>query len=110
MPATPISMPSRDELATRMADVGFTPELVPADLHEAILSTAGRQMTGVRLGAFFAGILQGYLHDGYAPTTDRERDSVRAVSATLHGILADVIRTIVDDDQAVADALAMLAI
>jgi len=104
-------IPSREDLAARLAAADITPETIPKSLYAAFLSVAGREMTGARLGSFLAATVRHHLDDTpFAPHTDEERATVISASIVLRvTLLPDLIRAVVDDAQITTEALAALS-
>ncbi|MGW2287017.1 hypothetical protein [Streptomyces phaeochromogenes] len=104
-------MPSHDDLVAKLAAAGITPETVPHRLYAAVLSVAGQEMTGARLGSFLAGTVRRHVDDTpFTAHTAEERATVRAASTVLRvALLPDLIRAVVDDPQVTTEALAALS-
>ncbi|MGW3424471.1 hypothetical protein [Streptomyces phaeochromogenes] len=106
-----VLIPSREDLAAKLAAVGITPETIPKGLYAAFLSVAGQEMTGARLGSFLAATVRNHLDDTpFAAHTDEERATISAASIVLRvTLLPDLILAVVDDAQITTEALTALS-
>ncbi len=110
MSAATAVLPTADHLTARLSAAGLTtPELVPDTIRDALLLYAGREVTGSRLGSSLAGAARRHLGLPLTPYTREELTAIHKVLATLLvGLLPDLVRAAVDDEQVVADALAAI--
>ncbi|MEO3976282.1 hypothetical protein [Streptomyces sp. CAU 1734] len=105
-----VTMPPRDDLTARIDAAGITPDELPDGLYTAVLSMADREMTGARISTFLSGVARYCSGDSpWEPYSRDERAAVRAVHVVLLAGLPDLIRTVVDDAQVVADAVTVLS-
>ena len=92
-----------------MTEAGLGPENAPDGLYAAVLTLAGRNVTGEQLGRFLADAVRAYF-DSYPPVRDdQERAGVQAVHDVLIGSLSKVVRAVVADEQVAVEALAALS-
>ncbi|MGQ4513647.1 hypothetical protein [Streptomyces sp. DW26H14] len=103
-------LPAADILIARLSARGLTtPDPVPSTVHAALLQLAGSRVRGDILGASLAGAARRHLGLPFTPYNGEERARIDGVLAVLlTALLPDMVRAVVDNEQAAADAMAAI--
>jgi hypothetical protein len=101
-------MPDRDELSSRVADLGSLEQ--GGALYDAVLALAGREITGPSVAVHLTLAVHTYLRPRDAPVLTREERVAhsRAALVLTSVLLPNLVNALIDDERVRAEALSAL--